>query len=194
MNYTADEIIEMAKRAEGYKGIPEDYWLAPIRRSQDEQKPDEFNDRVYLMKWHEIVMDTTCTTTPGLPALKGGFKKYNAKGAAVVCANIWMYKAFKYGLHSGKMRCLREVKNIFTTRDGDLDAIAEEQGPRYWGMWNTNFHAASYKYLDTLIRKWIGAWSYGCIVCNNRVEYDKIIDLCKDQDGVSMIILNEFSI
>jgi hypothetical protein len=146
------------------------------------------------MHGRKLITSTTCTTTPGLPALQGGFKKYNSQGAAVVCANVWMYNAFSYGLHSGKMRCLREVKPILTTRDGNMNSVAEEYGKRHLGMWYTNFHAASYKYLDTIVRKWIGHWSYGCIVCNNRVEYDKIIDLTMSQKGVSMIILNEFSV
>jgi len=194
MNYTAEEVIERAKSGVGYDYIPEDYWWAFIRRNKDEQMPNQFNDIANLMHGDRLVMSTTCTTVPGLPALQGGFRKYNKDGAAVVCAGIWMYKAFKFGLHSGRMRCLRQDKWIWSTRDGDLDSIAEEQGKKSYGMWNTNIHAASYKYLDKLIRKWIGAWSYGCLVCNNRKEYDPMIDLCEFQDGVSVIILDEWSI
>lgn len=194
MIYSAKEIIERAKQVEGYTHIPKDYWLAPIRVEQSKQKPNEFNDIANLMHNDKLVMTTTCTTTPGLPALKGGFKKYNSKGAAVVCADLWMYDSFAYGLHSGRMPALREVKNIWVTRDGDLDSLAEEQGQRYYGMWNTNFHAATYNFADTLLRKIIGAWSYGCMVCNYRPEYNKIIELCKPQKSVSIVVLNEFPV
>lgn len=194
MYYSAEEIVEMAKRAEGYISIPKDYWLAPIRRNEKDQKADEFNDVVNLMFGDKLIMTTTCTTTPGLPALRGGFKKYNAKGAAVVASDVWMYDAFGYGLHSGKMPCLRQKKNIYAYRDGDGDSIAEQNGVRYLGMWNTNFHAATYNMFDTLLRKIIGAWSYGCIVCNYRPEYNRIIELTKNQKAVSMVIIPEFSV
>lgn len=194
MYYSAEQLVEIAKRAKRFTHIPDNYWINIIRRNQADQKADEFNDVANLMHGEKLIMTTTCTSTPGLPALLGGFKKYNKAGAAVVCANIWMYDAFNYGLHNGKMPCLRQVKNIWTTRDGDMNKIAEEQGEKTFGMWNTNFHAATYKYLDTLLRKWIGLWSFGCIVCNYRPEYNKIIELTKPQKGVSIVVIPEFSI
>jgi len=193
MYYRSEHIVAMARMAEGFVEIPKGYWLAPIRTNLKDQKPNEFNDVVHLMHGEKKVMSTTCTTVPGLPALKGGYKKYNSKGAAVVCANVWMYDSFQYGLHRGRMKALRAVKAIFTTRDGNLNNKAEEYGNRQLGMWATNFHASTYKYLDKLVRKWIGHWSYGCIVCNNRQEYNKIIETV-GKDPISMVIIPEFSV
>ena len=194
MYYTSEQLITRAEQCEGFVKIPSNYWIACVRRNQDDQKPNEFNDTFYLMKGNNIVKETTCTTTAGLPALQGGFKKYNSKGAAVVCSNIWMNDCFSYGLHAGKMPALRQVKEIYTTRDGNGNSIAEEYGERYKGMWYTNIHAATYNKHDKLLRKLIGNWSYGCIVLNYRPDYNEIIELTREQKSVSVIILKEFSI
>jgi len=194
MYYTAKELVTRVKQLDSYKNIPEGYWLCAIRKAPEEQKPNEFNDIVYLMKGIEIVMDAACTTVPGLPALKGGFKKYNKNGAAVIKADIFYYDVYGYGLHSGKMPALRQKGKMFYHRDGDLDSMAEEIGPTYNQNAYTNFHAATYKAGNAVIQKWIGHWSYGCIVAPNRIEYDKIISTVKNQHRVSMVILNEFGV
>lgn len=194
MYYSVENILEMASRAEGFTGFPKGYWLAPIRKNLTDQKSNEFNDVVNLMHHKTLVMQTTCTTVPGLPALKGGFRRYNNKGAAVVCSQIWMHGAFKYGLHAYRMKALRMIKAVWSTRDGNYDNKAEEYGKKTWGNVACNFHASTWSYKSKVVRFLIGHWSYGCIVCNNRQEYNEIIKLCKPQGSISMIILNEFSV
>ena len=194
MIYTDEQLITKAVTAEGFISIPQDYWVLCIRKNLDDQKPNEFNDIAYLMHGGKAVFWTTCTTVPGLPALKGGYKKYNNKGAAVLKANIWMNDCFNGGLHSGRMKALRQVKPVYTYRDGDGDSKAEQLGKPILGMWYTNFHASTYKWADTIIRKWIGHWSYGCMVCNNRQDYNKIIESTYNQSSVSILILDEFSV
>ena len=146
MYYTESQIIQKVKQLEGYQGIPQEYWLCFIRINEADQKPNEFNDVVYLMKGQKIVLTSTCTTTPGLPALRGGFRKYNKAGAAVLKANIWMNKSFSSGLHNGRMKCLRQVKDLYAYRDNDLDDVAEQLGKPTLGMWHTNIHAATYDF------------------------------------------------
>lgn len=194
MYYTEKEIVAMAKRADGYNGIPEDYWLAPIRSNAEERKANEFACVANLMHGKKLIMSTTCTTVPGRPALLGGFRKYNSKGAAVVCSNTWMYDSFKYGLHVGRMAALRMIKKVWSTRDGNLNSTAEQYGKRYFQNVACNFHAATWNKWDKVVRLLIGHWSYGCVVCNNRQEYNEIIAKCKDQGPVSMVIIDEFSV
>jgi len=197
MYYSAEQLITMAKRAEGFTHIPTDYWNLYVRKNLDDQKPNEFNDVHYLMKGEEIVMDQTCTTVPGLPALKGGYKKYNKHGAAIIASNIWMYDAFKSGLHNGKMKCLRQVKPIFIYRDGDMDNKPEQIGPRVKGKWATNIHSVTYNLaynaIKKLVLKLIGEWSYGCLVHNNVAGYVHFLDIVGDQE-ISTLILDEFSV
>ena len=123
MHYSEKEIIAKVKEAEDFKGIPKGYWICCIRMNEEDRKPDHFNDVLNLMKGNHLVMSTTCTTVPGLPALKGGFKKYNKNGAAVVKSNIWMNDAFSPGYHYGysdEMKALRQVKDIWP-RDRDWE-------------------------------------------------------------------------
>lgn len=197
MYYSDEQLIEMAKRAEGYKGIPKGYWNLYIRCNLDDQKPNEFNDVHYLMKGLKSVKTQTCTTVPGLPALKGGFKRYNKHGAAVIASNVWMYNAFKAGLHNGRMRALRQVKDIFIFRDGDMDNKPEQIGPRVKGMWHTNIHSVTYKLAwqatRNFVLKLIGQWSYGCIVHNNVADYVEFLDTV-GEDYITTLILDEFSV
>jgi len=194
MYYTAEQLVTKAKEAKDYQGIPEGYWICCVRVNEADQKPNEFNDVLNLMMGESLVMMTTCTTTPGLPALRGGFKKYNKAGAAVVKAGVWMNNAFSPGLHNGRMKALRQVKDIFAHRDNDMDDIAEELGTAKKGMWHTNIHASTYDFLSKIRRLFIKGWSYGCIVCNFMPKYKKMIELTKSQKYISAIVLKEFSI
>lgn len=194
MYYTSEQIIAKVKEAEGFEKIPEGYWICCIRMNEYDRIPDHFNDTLNLMKGNQIVITTTCTTVPGLPALRGGFKKYNKAGAAVIKAGIWMYNAFAPGLHNGKMKALRQVKDIYVYRDSDMDNIAEELGSAKKGMWHTNIHAATYDFLSKIRKVFIKGWSYGCIVCNFMPEYKILIKLTENQKSISAIVLDEFSI
>lgn len=194
MYYTSKQLITKAKQAEDYKGIPEGYWVCFVRINEEDQKPNEFNDVAYLMRGEEIVLTSTCTTTPGLPALRGGFKKYNKAGAAVVKSNVWMNEAFSPGLHNGKMEALRQVKDIYAYRDGDMDDVAEQLGTPKLGMWHTNIHASTYDFMSKIRRLFIKGWSYGCIVWNFMPDYKRMIKLTKKQKFISAIVLDEFSI
>jgi hypothetical protein len=194
MYYSAQQIVEIAKEAEEYTHIPSGYWWAAIRSNPQDRLVDEFCCVFNLMKGEDIITTTTCTTVPGLQALKGGFRRYNNKGAGVVCANIWMYQSFKYGKHASRMRALRMVKPVWSTRDGDFDNVAEEYGKRTFKNIYANVHGATFNRWSKLVRKYIKGWSYACIVLNNNEEYNKIIDLTESAGCVSGIIIDEFSV
>jgi len=194
MYYTAKQIIEQSKRAKGFTNVPKDYWWVAIRSNEVDRSVNEFCCVFNLMRGKEIVKTTTCTTVPGLPALKGGFKRYNSKGAGVVCADIWMYDTFQNGLHSSRVKALRMVKPVWSTRDGNYNNVAEEYGNRTWGNILANVHPATFNIWSKLKRFFIGHWSYACIVLNNTPEAKEIIETTEDQDFVTGIILNEFSV
>ena len=56
MYYTAEQIVTMAKRAEGFEGVPGDYWLAPIRSNAAERNANQYECVVNLMKSETLVM------------------------------------------------------------------------------------------------------------------------------------------
>lgn len=194
MYYTDKQLIDRAKQVEGFEKIPSGVWLLFVRASEDSQKPNEFNDVAYIMLGERSIHETTCTTVPGLPALQGGYKRYNIKGACVLKADKWMHNAFKYGKHAGRMPALRQVKKLWSYRDGDGDSRAEQLGLPSFGMWHTNIHAAKWNIWADFVVKLIGHWSYGCIVYNRTKDYRYMLSATKDLPDVTALILNEFSI
>lgn len=191
--YTAKELIARVKRLVDFQGVPKGYWIIGVRNLED--LPDKFDDRFFLMKDEEIVITTTGTTNPGLSVIKGGFKRYNNKGAAVVESNRIYYDVWQYGKHNGVIPALRQTSNVITVyRDGDMDHLSEEIGIKQNGYFGINFHCATKNYLSNLIKKYIGGWSAGCMVCNNTKEYMKIINTIKNskQAKVTYCLLKEF--
>lgn len=193
MNYTSEELVARAKQMEGYKSIPNDFWLCFVRMNEEDRKPDTFNGMVYIMKGEIAIFSTSCTTVPGTKGLMN-FQKFNKNGCAVLASNIWMNDTFKFGLHKGKMEALRQVLAAFTFRDNDRDVIAEELGEPTKGLYYTNIHFSSYNLFTKVIRKMIGWWSVGCLVLNISKDYRRMIGLTKKQKSVSAIILKEFSV
>ncbi len=194
MTYNDNELLGKMESLPEFVGFPDDYHLILVRK--ETQTPNVFEDKCYLFKNKEFVLATTCTTRPGTPALLGGWKKVNKKGAAVIKSNQIMYKAFSYGLHNGKMPALRQVKPILTYSDNNNNSIAEELGTPELIIRNTNFHYNSYNGLfdkvKAVVQKLIGAWSYGCMVSNVEWDYEKIIGFTKGQKFVTITILKEF--
>lgn len=195
MYYVGSELVARVKQLKDFKAIPEGYWIIGVRNPED--TPDKFDDMFYLMKGEELIMETTGTTNPGVKILKGGFRKYNNDGAAVVESDRIYPGVWKYGKHLGWMPALKQLGGSITIwRDGDGDSKSEEQGKRTTGWYGINFHTATKSYLGRIIKTAIGGWSAGCQVCNNTVEYMKIINTIKasKQEKVTYCLLKEFSI
>lgn len=194
--YTDEQLLVKAASLEDFQGYPEGRWLIAVRSNED--SPNIYDDKVYMFKGEKFVAVTTCTTNPGTPALNGGFKRYNKKGAAVIKANQWCYDAYAYGLHSGRMPALRQIGKIWYHRDGDMDSKAEEIGEKEIANYYTNIHTNTYKYFNGVVKWFIGHWSYGCIVMNKRKTYIEWIKWFKNakRDGsqpkVTLCIIDEF--
>ena len=194
MEYLAKELIARIKQLKDFKTIPEDHWIIGIRNPEDH--PDKFDDKFYLMKGQECIMDTSGTTNPGVKILKGGFKSYNKYGAAIVEADRIYYNLWAYGLHRGRTPALRQIGAAITIyRDGDCDGKSEEIGRRTSGYYGINFHPDQRNVnAEDKESTRIGGWSAGCQVCDKIDDYNKFIEATKDQKRVTYAILNEFSI
>lgn len=194
MHYLGEELIARVKQLQDFKSIPADHWIIGIRNPED--NPDKFDDMFYLMKGEELILETTGTTNAGVKVLKGGFRKYNKDGAAVLEADRIYYRVWKYGKHLGKIPALKQLgAKVTIWRDGDLDNKSEEKGKKTSGYYGINFHPDQHN-INAADKKSdnIGGWSAGCQVCNKIEDYREIIALTKDQDRVSYCLLNEFSI
>ena len=193
MLYEAKHVLEMMSRAKNYKGVPRGYHIIGIRSEADES--DRFDDMFYLFKGKKLVMTTTGTTNPGAKILLGGFLKWNKKGAAVLASNYVYNNVWIFGKHGGWMPALRQRgARVLIFRDGNKNRKSEQIGTSEWGWFGLNFHTATKNYLKKLIIKLIGGWSAGCQVCNNTVEYMRIINLCKSQKTITYTLLDEFTV
>jgi hypothetical protein len=192
--YTDKELLDKVQTLDSFKDFPKGYWILAVRSKAD--KPNKFDDKFYIYKGTDFITVTTGTTNPGTSILRGGFKRYNKVGAAVVKSQEWYYDIYKYGLHNRKMPALRQrsSKPILYYRDGDMDGKSEEKGKLESGVIYTNFHGSTYSRGSLLERDNINGWSAGCLVCNKNKDYEKIIDLLKNsgQKYFSVCLIKEF--
>lgn len=177
-SYTDNQLLSRVAIIPNFKGIPNGYWLIFIRSNEDAF--DLFDDKVYLFKGETFIMTTSCTTNKA------------AKGTAVIKSDQWLNDGFYYGLHKGKMECLRQNTEFEYYRDKNKDKKTDETGAISVGNFQTQFHGSTYLKGSKTVATKIGGWSEGCIVCNVNADYEKIISLVKAQSIVSGCILKEF--
>jgi hypothetical protein len=199
-SYTDKELLDKVKGLKDFKGFPEGRWWIFVRSNED--TPNVYDDKGYLYETingqTNFIDVVSCTTNPGTEALKGGFKKFNKKGAALIKAGQWCYNSFYYGLHSGRMPALRQRLPIWYHRDGDGDLKSEELGEPIHDIYYTNIHSNTYKHFNNVVKWFIGAWSYGCIVINQRDKYMNHMNWFKakrqsgEQRYVTICIIDEF--
>ena len=177
MRYTDKQLLD---RVEEIGGLitPNKYLGISVQNSKDGF--NIFDDKFYLFLGDEFKLVTTITTNPGKNALLEFDKSGNKKGAAVWKTDEFYKNLYSYGLHRGRMPCLRQVEAIKFYRDNDKDEKAEQQGELYEDIIYANFHGVSYDKKSNVIKTNINGWSYGCQVCNNMVHYRKIIKAIRE--------------
>lgn len=188
-SYTDKELLDKVKSLDSFTAIPSDYWLLGVQ--SDEDKFNTFDDKFYLYKGEEFILTCSGTTNAGKAAMLG-YEKYNKLGVAVIKTNEWYYDLWKYGMHRGKMKALRQVSSIKHYRDDNKNTLIEEIGEVYDKIIYCNFHTNSYNRWTKIIRSVIGGWSACCQVVNDPIKYYKIINLVKKQNRVSYVLLKEF--
>jgi hypothetical protein len=209
--YTDKDLLEGSMLVEGFKGFPKGRFIIGVRSQEDTS--NVYDDKFYEYEniGEEFTMDPskmlfirvlTGTTNPGIKILKGGFKSFNPKGAAVLKSNMWYYNVWKYGMHRGKMPALRQRgAEVIVYRDGDMDGKSEELGEPISGWYGINYHMNTYDFSDANLDKtiWtIGGWSAGCQVTNEREEYLDQMEWYEDalnsgkQKFVTYCLLREF--
>jgi hypothetical protein len=199
-SYTDKQLLDRVKSLPSFKYLPEGRWIIGVRSTDD--VPNSFDDKFYEYDNETFVRVLTGTTNAGEGILRGGFKKYNKKGTAILKADEWYYNVWSWGKHRGKMTALRQIgAKVKVYRDGNMNGKSEEVGSYTKGWYGINYHTNTYNFsLASLkIVKWtIGNWSAGCQVINDRKQY---IDQMKwyenaykndDQLFVTYVLLNEF--
>lgn len=188
--YTDEQLIARVQSMTNYKKLPSDYWILGIRSEEDTE--DIFDDKFYLFYGQKFVTVMSGTTNPGGSVLRGGFLKYNKKGAFILRSNMWHYDMWKPGKHKGVLQALIQNTNVYGYRDGNKNGKAEEVGPVEVGMFGINFHLNGYDIWSKLLKWAVGSWSAGCQVTNVPEKYREVIELTKNQKTISYCLLKEF--
>jgi hypothetical protein len=186
--YTDAQLLNKVKSLASFKSLPAGYWILGVQ--SDEDNVNRFDDKFYLFNNDKFVLVTSGTTNAGLNAILR-YSDYNKDGVAVLKTNEWYYDVWKYGLHRGKMRALKQVRPFLISRDGDKDNHIEE-GNSLPAIVGINFHANTYNLQNEVVKEIIGGWSQGCQVINDTPKYVQIIDLVQPQKVVSYCLLKEF--
>lgn len=188
--FTDIEIFNRLKSIPSYKrtiGMP---MIVGIQSNADVY--DEFDDKFFLYdENNKFIIGTTGTTNAGSSGLKN-FIKWNPKGTWVWKTDMFYPKLYRYGLHRGKMRALRQDKACYGFRDGNKNEKAEQIGQMYFDNVNANFHGVDYDPNSTKFIKKIGGFSVACQVVNDMVKYRKIIDFVKPYEYCDYALLKEF--
>ena len=180
MTYTDEQLLNRVIEIGGKIEHDKHLIIGVQRKEQDFNK---FTDKFYHFLGDKFQSVVHGTTIAGKNALLTFDKGGNAAGAAVWKTDEFYEDLYSYGLHKGKMPCLRQVAPIKYYRDNDKDEIAEQQGELHTGIIYANFHGCSYTYdPDTdhnIVKTNVGGWSYGCQVVADMDKYEKIIEAVK---------------
>lgn len=144
------------------------FHIVGIRSASNE--PNKFDDLIGIVadntiKWFKA------TTNAGTYWL---LNPSNVNGTAVLKCGQYI-DSWAMGLHQGKYKALRQIKPVTVYRDGDHDAIAEEEGKLDTGMFGINIHRAN----ETATSVNIDKWSAGCQVIANGIDYKQFINTCE---------------
>jgi len=179
-NYTVAELKSEFSRL-GYKWS--EFHIVGIRSKANEA--NKFDDLIGIVngttvKWYKA------TTNAGTYWL---LNPSNVDGTAVLkCAQY--IDSWAIGLHQGKYKALKQIKPVTVHRDGDHDAIAEEEGKLDTGLFGINIHRAN----ETATSVNVDKWSAGCQVIANGIEYKEFINTCDNSkiNFFTYTLLKEF--
>lgn len=198
--YTNKQLLDKVRSLDSYKKIPKGRWIIGVRSNEDAS--NEYDDKFYEFEKTKFIRVLTGTTNAGAGILKGGFRKFNKKGTAILKADEWYYNVWQWGFHRGKMTALRQIgSKVKVFRDGNLNGKAEEIGEMTKGWYGINYHTNTYDFsLRNLkiVKMFINNWSAGCQVINDRKKYLDQMNWYRDaylqerQEFVTYVLLNEF--
>lgn len=189
MKFTDKQLIYAFEDVYNFDGWPKrDFVMIWVRSDADAF--NRFDDKWYLYDGRgnspKYIMKGTGTTNPGAGALLN-FMRYNPKGAAVMKSNHINYQGHKHGRHKRDRNSYRQAKEIPHHRDNDRDRNAEELGPVYTKIIYMNIHKAGW------FSKFIGWWSAGCLVLNQRAQWRRFIRYMNKMGNpfITSVVLNE---
>ena len=155
--------------------------IVGIRNSStSEEVTNKFDD---LMTVSYRVDDTWyfqqygCTTDPGKYYTEN---LLNPDGVAILVPGQYR-SAYSIGLHQGKYEALRQMKPLQVYRDDNKDNCYDMQPDNIQeGIYGINIHRASATGTSTQIDK----WSAGCQVIADHEDFNKLMWLARQAEGI----------
>ena len=194
--YTSKQLLDHVKELPTFKGFPDGFWILGVRSNED--TPNVYDDKFYLFINDAFVEVITGTTNCGTDILKGGFLKYNKAGAFVLKSDMWHHDVWMYTYRSTRGHELIQVKPVSGYRDNNKNDKSEEIGDVVNGLFGINFHTNTFKLYNSVVNWFVGTWSAGCQVTNNRVKFIEWLMRFKDrkasgkQKYITYCLINEF--
>ncbi len=170
--YTDRQLLERVESIGGKIPNIGKYLIIGVQSQEDTF--NLFDDKFYVYDGNQFKLTSPGTTNVGKTALLN-FTQYNLEGAAVWKTDMFYSGLYFPGLHKGRMKALRQVKDIFYFRDSDMDEKVEEQGELHHGIIYVNMHGVDYDPFSNKIKQNINGWSFGCQVWCKMSDYRLMI-------------------
>jgi hypothetical protein len=187
--YTDNQLLSRVSQLSNFKALPEGYFIIGLRSQEDTL--DCNDDKFYLFAGKKCILVILGTTNPGKVGLIN-YKDFNKDGCAVLKADHCHYDVWEQRLHRKKVWAWCQRIPAIYFRDNDSDPYSEQLGIELIGNIGINFHPQTYNKNSQLLKQTIGEWSIGCQCPANRQDFNKIMELTKDQKTMSYFLLNEF--
>jgi len=177
-----------------YRGF---YNLNIIGIRSKNSESDKFDDEIHVIykngqgeKKHDIF---PCTTDPGKYWLLNPMRK---KGTIIMVPGQYS-KAYKVGFHKS-YKALEQINPMTYVRDNSKDSKLDfslyseveeiEDVEKIKALYNPAFETSNSKTNIHRASKWknllnVGRYSAGCQVIQNPLHFDKLIDLCEEQEN-----------
>ena len=152
--YTLQQLQARASQL-GYGPLNTTFSLVGIRSGGDAY--DQFDDMFIVINNGQLSYFKS-TTNPGGSVLSGGFREYNARGAAVLVPG--QYQVHSIGNHKGYSAGTQVQGKVTVNRDGNLNQKAGDGTSTQTGLFGVNIHRAA----ATGTSSRVNGYSAGCQV------------------------------
>lgn len=158
-------IEELQSKFRQFGFIWRKFHLIGIRSKED--KPNEFDDVMYLISDNKIIGTYSCTTNPGTYWL---LNLLNVAGAAILKSDKQFLDCWTLGIHK-TYEAFVQVRPVTVYRDSNKNPKAEEVGAIQNGLFGINIHRAN----QFAVSKVIDKWSAGCQVLNDPKQFADLL-------------------
>jgi hypothetical protein len=183
MQFTREQVASavVSKDYEWFENGNYNLNIVGIRNSSTSgEVTNKFDDLLtvsYMVDSRWYYQQYGCTTDPGKYYTEN---LLNPDGAAILAPGQYR-GTYSIGLHQGKYVALKQMKPVRVYRDDSKDNYYDMQPDNIQeGIFGINIHRASASGISTQIDK----WSAGCQVIANYKDFDRLMWLARQSEGI----------